>query len=476
MNADLAALAYLVSGVLFILALRGLSSPETSRQGNTYGMIGMAIAIVTTLLLVELDGATLGIIAVAVVIGGGIGAITARSIKMTAMPQLVAAFHSLVGLAAVAVAAAAFYAPQSFGIAAEENIGAYLIRQPIHMQSLIELSLGAAIGAVTFTGSVIAFAKLNGNMSGAPILLPARHLINIAIAIGIVVLIVMMIQAHGTVEWHFWALAVLSLVIGVTLIIPIGGADMPVVVSMLNSYSGWAAAALGFTLENVALIITGALVGSSGAILSYIMCKAMNRSFISVILGGFGAADGAAAASTGVQRPYKAGSADDAAFIMRNASKVVIVPGYGMASAQAQHSVREMADMLKKEGVEVKYAIHPVAGRMPGHMNVLLAEANVPYDEVFELEDINNEFSQADVAYVIGANDVTNPLAKTDPQSPIYGMPILDVEKAKTVLFVKRSMGGVGYAGVDNELFYRDNTMMLLGDAKKMTDEIVKGL
>jgi H+-translocating NAD(P) transhydrogenase subunit beta len=467
MSADLAALAYLVSGVLFILALRGLSSPETSRQGNNFGMIGMAIAIVTTLLLVNLDGATLGIIAVAVIIGGGAGAFIARSIKMTAMPQLVAAFHSLVGLAAVAVACAAFYAPESFGIAEGEGI---------HMQSLIELSLGAAIGAVTFTGSVIAFAKLNGNMSGAPILLPARHLINIAIALGIVALIVMMIQAHGTVGWHLWALVILALVVGVTLIIPIGGADMPVVVSMLNSYSGWAAAALGFTLENVALIITGALVGSSGAILSYIMCKAMNRSFISVILGGFGAADGATAAGGGVQRPYKAGSADDAAFIMRNASKVIIVPGYGMASAQAQHSVREMADTLKKEGVEVRYAIHPVAGRMPGHMNVLLAEANVPYDEVFELEDINNEFSTADVAYVIGANDVTNPLAKTDPQSPIFGMPILDVEKAKTILFVKRSMGGVGYAGVDNELFYRDNTMMLLGDAKKMTDEIVKGL
>ncbi|QGZ94081.1 NAD(P)(+) transhydrogenase (Re/Si-specific) subunit beta [Terricaulis silvestris] len=475
MNADLAALAYLVSGVLFILALRGLSSPETSRQGNNFGMIGMAIAVVTTLLLVQLDPATLGIITVAVVIGGGIGAVTARSIKMTAMPQLVAAFHSLVGLAAVAVAAAAFYAPQSFGIAAEENVGAYLIRQPIHVQSLIELSLGAAIGAVTFTGSIIAFAKLNGNMSGAPIMLPARHLINIAIALGIVALIWMMIDTHGTVEWHFWALAGLSLLIGVLLIIPIGGADMPVVVSMLNSYSGWAAAALGFTLENVALIITGALVGSSGAILSYIMCKGMNRSFISVILGGFGTADGAAVAGKTETRPVKQGSADDAAFIMKNASKVIIVPGYGMAVAQAQHSVREMADMLKKEGVEVKYAIHPVAGRMPGHMNVLLAEANVPYDEVFELEDINNEFSQCDVAYVIGANDVTNPVAKTDPQSPIYGMPILDVERAKTVLFVKRGMGS-GYAGVENELFFRDNTMMLFGDAKKMTDEIVKGL
>ncbi|MCX7359638.1 MAG: NAD(P)(+) transhydrogenase (Re/Si-specific) subunit beta [Alphaproteobacteria bacterium] len=475
MNADLAALLYLVSGVLFILALRGLSSPETSRQGNNFGMLGMAIAIVTTLWLVGPDTTTWFIIVAAIAIGGGVGAFIARSIKMTAMPQLVAAFHSLVGLAAVAVAAAAFYAPESFHIA-DEGVGAYLVRTPIHVQSLIELSLGAAIGAVTFTGSVIAFAKLNGNMSGAPIILPARHIINIGIGLAIVALIVMMIQSHGTTEWHFWALAILSLLIGVLLIIPIGGADMPVVVSMLNSYSGWAAAALGFTLENVALIITGALVGSSGAILSYIMCKAMNRSFISVILGGFGAADGATAASTGVQRPYKAGSADDAAFIMKNASKVIIVPGYGMASAQAQHSVREMADMLKKEGVDVKYAIHPVAGRMPGHMNVLLAEANVPYDEVFELEDINNEFSTADVAYVIGANDVTNPIAKTDPKSPIYGMPILDVEKAKTVLFVKRSMGGVGYAGVDNELFYRDNTMMLLGDAKKMTDEIVKGL
>jgi NAD(P) transhydrogenase subunit beta len=468
MNADLAALLYLVSGVLFILALRGLSSPESSRQGNTFGMIGMAIAVVTTLFSVNLDSATLGIIAVGILVGGGIGAMIARQIKMTAMPQLVAAFHSLVGLAAVAVAAAAYYAPESFHIVAESG--------GIKMQSLIELSLGTAIGAVTFTGSVIAFAKLNGNMSGAPILLPARHIVNIGIGAAIALLVITMVQNGGAHEWQFWLLVGLSLLIGVLLIIPIGGADMPVVVSMLNSYSGWAAAALGFTLENVALIITGALVGSSGAILSYIMCKAMNRSFISVILGGFGAADGATAAAGGVQRAYKAGSADDAAFIMRNASKVIIVPGYGMASAQAQHSVREMADTLKKEGVDVKYAIHPVAGRMPGHMNVLLAEANVPYDEVFELEDINNEFSTADVAYVIGANDVTNPLAKTDPQSPIFGMPILDVEKAKTILFVKRSMGGVGYAGVDNELFYRDNTMMLLGDAKKMTDEIVKGL
>ncbi|HVV33689.1 MAG TPA: NAD(P)(+) transhydrogenase (Re/Si-specific) subunit beta [Vitreimonas sp.] len=467
MDSNTAAICYLISGVLFILALRGLSSPETSRPGNTFGMIGMAIAIGTTLLMVRPDGAALGIIAAAVVIGGGVGAYTARSIKMTAMPQLVAAFHSLVGLAAVAVAAAAFHAPQSFHVD--------LPGGGIKMESLIEMSVGCAIGAVTFTGSIIAFAKLNGNMSGAPIMLPARHLINIVIALAIVVLIVMMVQAGGAVEWHFWAVAGLSLLIGVLLIIPIGGADMPVVVSMLNSYSGWAAAALGFTLENIALIITGALVGSSGAILSYIMCKGMNRSFISVILGGFGTADGAAAAGAKETRPVKTGSAEDAAFIMKNASKVIIVPGYGMAVAQAQHSVREMADMLKKEGVEVKYAIHPVAGRMPGHMNVLLAEANVPYDEVFELEDINNEFSQADVAYVIGANDVTNPAAKTDPKSPIFGMPILDVEKAKTVLFVKRGMGS-GYAGVENELFFRDNTMMLFGDAKKMTDEIIKGL
>jgi NAD(P) transhydrogenase subunit beta len=467
MNPNTAAVFYLASGVLFILALRGLSSPETSRQGNIFGMIGMAIAIATTLLMLTPDGAVLGVLAGAIAVGGGIGAYTARQIKMTAMPQLVAAFHSLVGLAAVAVAAAAFHAPESFHIAAAFG--------GVKTQSLIEMSLGTAIGAVTFTGSVIAFAKLNGNMSGAPIILPGRHLINILIAAAIVALIVMMVGAGGRIEWHFWAIAGLSLLIGVLLIIPIGGADMPVVVSMLNSYSGWAAAALGFTLENVALIITGALVGSSGAILSYIMCKGMNRSFISVILGGFGTADGAGAPGAKETRPVKQGSADDAAFIMKNASKVIIVPGYGMAVAQAQHSVREMADMLKKEGVEVKYAIHPVAGRMPGHMNVLLAEANVPYDEVFELEDINNEFSQADVAYVIGANDVTNPAAKTDPKSPIFGMPILDVEKAKTVLFVKRGMGS-GYAGVENELFFRDNTMMLFGDAKKMTDEIIKGL
>ncbi|MGE0828742.1 MAG: NAD(P)(+) transhydrogenase (Re/Si-specific) subunit beta [Hyphomonadaceae bacterium] len=467
LNPNLAAALYLVSGVLFILALRGLSSPETSRQGNNFGMAGMAIAILTTLWLTRPDLSTLGLIAAAVAIGGGGGAYIARRIQMTAMPQLVAAFHSLVGLAAVAVAAAAIYAPGSFHI--DDGVGG------VKMQSLIELSLGTAIGAITFSGSVIAFAKLNGNMSGAPIMLPARHLINIALGVGMIALVVMLIQSGGSARELFWVLTVAALLFGVLLIIPIGGADMPVVVSMLNSYSGWAAAALGFTLENVALIITGALVGSSGAILSYIMCKGMNRSFISVILGGFGTGDGGAAGGKVETRPVKQGSADDAAFIMKNASKVIIVPGYGMAVAQAQHAVREMADMLKKEGVEVKYAIHPVAGRMPGHMNVLLAEANVPYDEVFELEDINNEFAQADVAYVIGANDVTNPSAKTDPQSPIFGMPILDVEKAKTVLFVKRGMGS-GYAGVENELFFRDNTMMLFGDAKKMTDEIVKGL
>jgi H+-translocating NAD(P) transhydrogenase subunit beta len=467
MNANIAALLYLVSGVLFIMALRGLSSPETSRKGNQYGMIGMAIAVATTLLSAKLDALTLGLIAAGVGVGGLVGALLAAKIKMTAMPQLVAAFHSLIGFAAVAVAAAAYYAPDNFGIATADGA--------IKMGSLIELSLGVAIGAITFTGSVIAFAKLNGNMSGAPIMLPGRHIINIAIAAGIVALIVLMIQDGGREIWPFWAITGLSLLIGILLIVPIGGADMPVVVSMLNSYSGWAAAALGFTLENNALIITGALVGSSGAILSYIMCKAMNRSFISVILGGFGAADGAAAPGVKETRPVKQGSADDAAFIMKNSSKVIIVPGYGMAVAQAQHAVKEMADKLKKEGVDVKYAIHPVAGRMPGHMNVLLAEAQVPYDEVFELEDINNDFAQCDVAYVIGANDVTNPSAKTDPQSPIYGMPVLDVEKAKTVLFIKRGMGS-GYAGVENELFFRDNTMMLFADAKKMTEEIIKAL
>jgi H+-translocating NAD(P) transhydrogenase subunit beta len=472
-NANLAAILYLVSGVLFILALRGLSSPETSRKGNRYGMVGMAIAIGTTLATLftqgVLDVTTLGLIVGGIVVGGGIGAIIARKVAMTAMPQLVATFHSLVGAAACLVAVAAIYTPAAYGILGDDG--------HIHVQSLIELSLGVAIGAITLSGSVIAALKLNGNMSGAPIILPARHLLNLIIAIAIVALVVYLVMTGGAAIWAFWAILALSILIGVTLIIPIGGADMPVVVSMLNSYSGWAAAALGFTLENTTLIITGALVGSSGAILSYIMCKAMNRSFISVILGGFGGED-AAAGSGGSRevRPFKQGSADDAAFIMKNASKVIIVPGYGMAVSQAQHALREMADTLKAEGVEVKYAIHPVAGRMPGHMNVLLAEANVPYDEVFELEDINSEFSTADVAFVIGANDVTNPAAKTDKSSPIYGMPILDVEKAGTVLFVKRSMGGAGYAGVENELFFRDNTMMLLADAKKMVEGILKGL
>jgi H+-translocating NAD(P) transhydrogenase subunit beta len=464
MKADIAAIAYLISGVLFIMALRGLSSPVSSRAGNRNGMIGMAIAAATTLWVSGVtDPLTWGLIVGGIAIGGGIGAVTARRIAMTDMPQLVAFFHSLVGLAAVLVAGAAFYSPEAFGIGAE---GA------IRMQSLIEMSLGVAIGAITFAGSIIAFAKLNGNMSGASILLPARHLLNIATAAAIVALIVYFAMTQQA--WTFWAIAGLSFVFGITLIIPIGGADMPVVVSMLNSYSGWAAAAMGFTLENSALIITGALVGSSGAILSYIMCKGMNRSFVSVIMGGFGGETGGPAGKTET-RPVKQGSAEDAAFIMKNAGSVIIVPGYGMAVAQAQHAVREMADILKKEGVKVSYAIHPVAGRMPGHMNVLLAEANVPYDEVFELEDINSQFAQADVAYVIGANDVTNPSAKTDPKSPIFGMPILDVEKAKTVLFVKRGMGS-GYAGVENELFFRDNTMMLFGDAKKMTEEIVKSL
>jgi NAD(P) transhydrogenase subunit beta len=464
MNANIAALLYLLSGVLFIFALRGLSSPETSRAGNRNGMIGMAVAIVTTLLVSGVsDPVTWGLIIGGVGVGGAFGAVTARRIAMTAMPQLVAFFHSLVGLAAVSVAAAALYSPEAY------NIG-----EPgaIHAFSIIEMSLGVAVGAITFTGSIIAFAKLNGNMSGAPIILPARHVLNLALLLGILGLSVYFISAQE--PWIFWAITGLSLILGFTLIIPIGGADMPVVVSMLNSYSGWAAALIGFTLENTALIITGALVGSSGAILSYIMCKGMNRSFISVIAGGFGG-ETAGPGGKVETRPVKQGSADDAAFIMKNAASVIIVPGYGMAVAQAQHALREMADKLKHEGVKVSYAIHPVAGRMPGHMNVLLAEANVPYDEVFELEDINSAFSQADVAYVIGANDVTNPSAKTDPSSPIFGMPILDVEKAKTVLFIKRGMGS-GYAGVENELFFRDNTMMLFSDAKKMTEEIVKAL
>ncbi len=471
MNANIAALLYLVSGVLFILALRGLSSPVTSRRGNQMGMVGMAIAILTTLATLFTQGAldvvTLVLIVAGVGIGGGAGAVIARRVPMTSMPQLVAAFHSLVGLAACLVAIAAIYTPAAYGILEANG--------SVKLESLIELSVGVAIGAITFTGSLIAFAKLNGNMSGAPILLPARHLINIAIGVAILGLIAILVASGGGALWAFWAIFALALVAGVTLIVPIGGADMPVVVSMLNSYSGWAAAALGFTLANTTLIITGALVGSSGAILSYIMCKGMNRSFVSVILGGFGADVAAAGGGKVETRPVKQGSADDAAFIMKNASKVIIVPGYGMAVAQAQHALREMADKLKEEGVEVKYAIHPVAGRMPGHMNVLLAEANVPYDEVFELEDINSEFATADVAFVIGANDVTNPAAKTDPSSAIFGMPILDVEKARTILFIKRGMAA-GYAGVENELFFKDNTMMLFGDAKKMVEGIVKGL
>jgi H+-translocating NAD(P) transhydrogenase subunit beta len=464
MTPDIVGLLYLASGVLFILALRGLSNPESSRLGNIFGIVGMVIAVVTTLAAHRPAGFFAWVLVVlGLAIGGGAGTVIARRVSMTAMPQLVAAFHSLVGMAAVLVAAAALYAPRAFDIGVPGDI---------HKASLVEMSIGVAIGAVTFTGSVIAFLKLDGRMSGKPILLPLRHVINLALAILLVLCIVWFVRAES--HAAFWILALLSFLLGALIIVPIGGADMPVVISMLNSYSGWAAAGIGFTLGNTALIITGALVGSSGAILSYIMCKGMNRSFISVILGGFGGeiAGPAAGAET---RPVKQGSAEDAAFIMKNASKVIVVPGYGMAVAQAQHTLREMADKLKAEGVEVKYAIHPVAGRMPGHMNVLLAEANVPYDEVFELEDINSEFAQADVAYVIGANDVTNPAAKTDPQSPIYGMPVLDVEKAKTVLFVKRGMGS-GYAGVENELFFRDNTMMLFGDAKKMTDEIVKAL
>ncbi|MCV3206171.1 NAD(P)(+) transhydrogenase (Re/Si-specific) subunit beta [Mesorhizobium sp. YC-39] len=463
MNANFASFLYLVSGILFILALRGLSHPTTSRQGNMYGMIGMGIAIATTLALATPSAGRFGLIVLGLAIGGGVGAVTARRIAMTSMPQLVAAFHSLVGLAAVMVAAAAIYAPESFGIGTAGDI---------HAQALIEMSLGVAIGAITFTGSVIAFLKLDGRMSGKPIMIGGRHFINAALGIALIVLIVLLVTSES--KLIFWLIVAASLVLGILLIIPIGGADMPVVVSMLNSYSGWAAAALGFTLGNLALIITGALVGSSGAILSYIMCKGMNRSFISVILGGFGG-ETAAAADDGIERTVKQGSADDAAYLMMNAQKVIIVPGYGMAVAQAQHALREMADKLKANGVDVKYAIHPVAGRMPGHMNVLLAEANVPYDEVFELEDINSEFAQADVAYVIGANDVTNPSARDDKSSPIFGMPILDVDKARTCLFVKRSLGS-GYAGIDNTLFYKDGTMMLLGDAKKMTEEIVKAM
>jgi len=463
MLSNIAAFLYLVSGVLFILALRGLSHPATSRRGNLYGMIGMGIAIATTLVLATPSFGGFVLIILGLAIGGGAGAYIARVIPMTSMPQLVAGFHSLVGLAAVLVAASALYTPSSFGIG---EIG------QIHTEARIEMAIGVAIGALTFTGSIIAFLKLDGRMSGKPIMLPNRHVINAALLILIVFFIINLAISES--HFAFWAVVLLSLALGVLLIVPIGGADMPVVVSMLNSYSGWAAAGIGFTLGNLALIITGALVGSSGAILSYIMCKGMNRSFVSVILGGFGGETVSGGADNS-DKTVKLGSAEDAAYLMANASKVIIVPGYGMAVAQAQHALREMADRLKAHGVEVKYAIHPVAGRMPGHMNVLLAEANVPYDEVFELEDINSEFAQADVAYVIGANDVTNPAARDDKTSPIYGMPILDVDKAKTCLFVKRSLGS-GYAGIDNTLFYKDGTMMLLGDAKKVTEEIVKAM
>ncbi len=465
--ANLAAFAYLISGILFILALRGLSHPTTSRQGNRFGMIGMGLAMLTTLFVFAPPASFLGwlLILIGLAAGGSVGAVIAKRVPMTAMPQLVAAFHSLVGLAAVFVAAGALYSPAAFGIGSPGDI---------HAGSIIEMSLGVAIGAVTFTGSIIAFAKLDGRMSGAPILLPMRHMVNLGLGAALVVMIILLIATQWT-GW-FWLITLAALALGVLIIIPIGGADMPVVISMLNSYSGWAAAGIGFTLGNTALIITGSLVGSSGAILSYIMCRGMNRAFLSVILGGFGGADAAAgAAGGGEQKPVKRGSAEDAAFIMQNAGSVIIVPGYGFAVAQAQHALREMADKLKAHGVTVKYAIHPVAGRMPGHMNVLLAEANVPYDEVFELEDINSEFARTDVVYVIGANDVTNPSAKTDPKSPIAGMPVLDVEKAKTVLFVKRSLAS-GYAGIDNPLFYMDQTMMLLGDAKKMTEDIVKAM
>jgi len=463
MSESLSALLYLVAAVCFIMALRGLSSPDTARAGNLYGIIGMAIAILTTLASPYV--VSYWLIAAGLVIGGAVGAYIARQIQMTALPQLVAAFHSLVGLAAVCVATAAFAAPEAYGIG---------MRGAIHPSSLIEMAIGLTIGAITFSGSVVAFAKLQGVVSGRPLVFPGQHLINLALGILLIALIVLFVMTEASSV--FALLVLLSLAFGFLLIVPIGGADMPVVISMLNSYSGWAASGIGFTLSNSLLIITGALVGSSGAILSYIMCKGMNRSIINVILGGFGTEGGAAPAAAGAgDRLVKSGSAEDAAFILKNASSVIIVPGYGMAVAQAQHALREMADMLKKDGVKVSYAIHPVAGRMPGHMNVLLAEANVPYDEVFELDEINRDFASTDVAFVIGANDVTNPAAKTDPTSPIYGMPILDVERAKTVLFVKRSMAS-GYAGVENEVFYRDNTMMLFGDAKKMCEEIVKAL
>ena len=462
MHADVTGIAYLLAAICFIMALRGLSSPETARRGNAIGVAGMVIAVATT--LADPGVVSFELIAAGVVIGGAIGTFIALRIQMTALPQLVAAFHSLVGLAAVAVATAAFYAPEAYGIG---TVGA------IKTASLIEMAIGTAVGAVTFTGSVVAFAKLQGLVSGAPLVFRGQHPLNAGLGLLLVALVVWLCMAEAPAA--YWLIVILSLALGFLIIVPIGGADMPVVISMLNSYSGWAACGIGFTLSNTLLIITGALVGSSGAILSYIMCKGMNRSFFSVILGGFGVEGGSAAGAGDADRNVKAGSAEDAAFVLKNASRVIIVPGYGMAVAQAQHALREMCDTLKGQGIDIAYAIHPVAGRMPGHMNVLLAEASVPYDEVFELEDINTEFAAADVAYVIGANDVTNPAAKTDAESPIYGMPILEVEKASTVLFVKRSLAS-GYAGVDNALFYRDNTMMLFDDAKKMTEEIVQAL
>ncbi len=461
-SANLLAIFYLISGVLFILALRGLSSPETSRTGNLFGIFGMALAIGVTILSVGNFSTGFLYLIILLLIGGSIGAFIAFKIPMTAMPELVAGFHSLVGLAAVFVAISAYLNPDIFNLGIPGNI---------KMASLIEMSLGAAIGALTFTGSIVAFLKLRGIMSGSPITFFGQHYLNLFLGLTLLSLIYYLCKTQ--IDTWFWAIIIISFLLGVLLIIPIGGADMPVVISMLNSYSGWAAAGIGFTLENTALIITGALVGSSGAILSYIMCKGMNRSFFNVILGGWGAIDQNSSSKTLEQKPVKNGNADDAAFLMKNASSVIIVPGYGMAVAQAQHALREMVDTLKKNGVKVSYAIHPVAGRMPGHMNVLLAEANVPYDEVFELEEINNDFANCDVAYVIGANDVTNPIAKSDPQSPIYGMPVLDVEKSKSVLFVKRSLSP-GYAGIDNDLFYRDNTLILFADAKKMTEDIIK--
>jgi len=463
MSANLSAIFYLISGILFILALRGLSSPETSRQGNFFGILGMVIAITVTFLSIGNFSSGFIYVLIFLLIGGLIGTFIAYKIPMTAMPELVAGFHSLVGLAAVFVAISAFLNPEAFNLGSPGNI---------KLGSLIEMSIGAVVGAITFSGSIIAFLKLRGIMSGSPITFRGQHLLNALILISIIVLTYLLCSTQSS--NLFWTLLAVSFLIGFLLIVPIGGADMPVVISMLNSYSGWAAAGIGFTLENSALIITGALVGSSGAILSYIMCKGMNRSFFNVILGGFGATE-QSFSKDNEKKPVKSGNAEDAAFLMKNASSVIIVPGYGMAVAQAQHALREMVDTLKKNDIKVTYAIHPVAGRMPGHMNVLLAEANVPYDEVFELEEINNDFANADVAFVIGANDVTNPVAKTDPQSPIYGMPVLDVEKCKSVLFVKRSLSP-GYAGIDNELFYRDNTLMLFADAKKMTEDIIKNL